>query len=137
MRFRGRNRMHSEPQTHSFNDIMFFLMFFFLIVATLANPSAIKILLPKAKGEKIVARKPIELYIDASLNYYIDKNMVPIDQLEAQLKTRVDAAKAANPNEDPLVKLYVDRTITIQTVAEVMDMGNRLNIKILLALQPH
>jgi biopolymer transport protein ExbD len=116
---------------------MFFLMFFFLIVATLANPSAIKILLPKAKGEKIVARKPIELYIDANLTYYIDKNMVPIDQLEAQLKTRVDAAKVANPNEDPLVKLYVDRTITIQTVAEVMDMGNRLNIKILLALQPH
>jgi biopolymer transport protein ExbD len=116
---------------------MFFLMFFFLIVATLANPSAIKILLPKAKGEKIVARKPIELFIDGSLNYYIDKTAIPLDQLEAQLKTRVDAAKALNPKEDPLVKLYADRTVTIQTVAEIMDMGNRLNIKILLALQPH
>ena len=137
MRFRGRNRVHSEPQTHSFNDIMFFLMFFFLIVATLANPSAIKILLPKAKGEKIVARKPIELFIDGSLNYYIDKTSVPTDLLETELKVKVDAAKALNPKEDPLVKLYVDRTVTIQTVAEVMDIGNRLNIKILLALQPH
>lgn len=134
MKFRNRSRLHSEVQTHAFNDIMFFLMMFFLIAATLANPSAIKIVLPKAKGEKTIVRKPIELSIDANLNYYIGKKQIPIEQLQAELE-QVIANEKANGNDAPVVKLFVDKDVTMQTAAEVMDIGATLNVKMLLALQ--
>lgn len=134
MKFRGRNRMHSEVQTHAFNDIMFFLMMFFLIAATLANPSAIKLTLPKAKGEKSIVRKPIELSIDANLNYYIGKTPVPYEELEAALSQVIETEKA-NGNEEPVVKLFVDQSVTMQKAAEIMDIGANLNVKMLLALQ--
>lgn len=126
--------MHSEVQTHAFNDIMFFLMMFFLIAATLANPSAIKLTLPKAKGEKSIVRKPIELSIDANLVYYIGKTAVPYDQLETTL-AQIIADEKLNGNEEPVVKLFVDQSVTMQTAAEVMDIGANLNVKMLLALQ--
>lgn len=134
MKFRGRNRMHSEVQTHAFNDIMFFLMMFFLIAATLANPSAIKLTLPKAKGEKSIVRKPIELSIDANLNYYIGKTPVPYEELEVALSQVIETEKA-NGNEEPVVKLFVDQSVTMQKAAEIMDIGANLNVKMLLALQ--
>ncbi|MEI6311052.1 MAG: biopolymer transporter ExbD [Bacteroidota bacterium] len=134
MKFRGRNRMHSEVQTHAFNDIMFFLMMFFLIAATLANPSAIKLTLPKAKGEKSIVRKPIELSIDANLIYYIGKTPVPYEELEAALSQVIETEKA-NGNQDPVVKLFVDQSVTMQKAAEIMDIGANLNVKMLLALQ--
>ena len=134
MKFRGRNRMHSEVQTHAFNDIMFFLMMFFLIAATLANPSAIKLTLPKAKGEKSIVRKPIELSIDANLIYYIGKTPVPYEELETALSQVIETEKA-NGNQEPVVKLYVDQSVTMQKAAEIMDIGANLNIKMLLALQ--
>lgn len=129
MKFRSRNRMHSEVNTHSFNDIMFFLMLFFLIASTLAHPSAIKLLLPKAKGEKTVTRNPIEVSIAADTTYYIGKNQVTFEQLETVLKDSVQGL------EDPVVKLQVDRNITMQKAAEVMDIGARLKVKMVLALQ--
>ncbi len=134
MKFRGRNRMHSEVQTHAFNDIMFFLMMFFLIAATLANPSAIKLTLPKAKGEKSIVRKPIELSIDANLTYYIGKTPVPYEELEAALSQVIETEKA-NGNQEPVVKLFVDQSVTMQKAAEIMDIGANLNVKMLLALQ--
>ena len=45
--------------TESLNDIMFFLLLFFLIISTLANPNVIKLLLPKsAKSTLIPPRFP-------------------------------------------------------------------------------
>ena len=42
-------RFHAEVATSSLSDIMFFLLLFFLIISTLANPNVIKMTLPKSK----------------------------------------------------------------------------------------
>ncbi|NCW87747.1 MAG: biopolymer transporter ExbD, partial [Chitinophagia bacterium] len=47
MRFRKKRTQESEVFTDSLNDILFILLMFFLIVATLANPNVIKVGLPK------------------------------------------------------------------------------------------
>jgi biopolymer transport protein ExbD len=129
MRFRGKNRMHSEINTHSFNDIMFFLMLFFLIVATMSHPSVLKVLLPKAKGEVQVIKQPLEVSIAADTTYYINKTKLSFEQLEPAI---LDSVKG---NEEIVIKLQVDRNITMQKAAEVMDIGARNNIKMSLALQ--
>ena len=42
-------RFHAEVATSSLSDIMFFLLLFFLIISTLANPNVIRMTLPKSK----------------------------------------------------------------------------------------
>ncbi|MEO7487093.1 MAG: biopolymer transporter ExbD, partial [Ferruginibacter sp.] len=41
----------AEVDTGPLNDILFILMFFFLIISTLANPNVIKLSNPKAKSD--------------------------------------------------------------------------------------
>jgi len=43
-----RKHRESEVSTDSLNDIMFFLLLFFLILSTMVSPNAIKVNLPKA-----------------------------------------------------------------------------------------
>ena len=44
-------RSHPELHAGALNDILFILLFFFLIVSTLANPNVIKLSQPKAKSD--------------------------------------------------------------------------------------
>ena len=48
-----RSRLKSHPELHAgaLNDILFILLFFFLIVSTLANPNVIKLSQPKSKSD--------------------------------------------------------------------------------------
>jgi biopolymer transport protein ExbD len=108
---------------------MFFLMLFFLIVATMSHPSVLKVLLPKAKGEVQVIKQPLEVSIAADTTYYINKTKLSFEQLEPAI---LDSVKG---NEEIVIKLQVDRNITMQKAAEVMDIGARNNIKMSLALQ--
>jgi len=48
MKIGRRRREEAEVESSAMNDIMFFLMLFFLIASTLANPNVINITLPKA-----------------------------------------------------------------------------------------
>ena len=52
MNLRRRHREDAEVESSSLNDIMFFLLLFFLIASTLANPNVIKIMLPCPTGTK-------------------------------------------------------------------------------------
>ncbi|HEX2683537.1 MAG TPA: biopolymer transporter ExbD, partial [Ferruginibacter sp.] len=51
MNFRRRGKGHQELHAGALNDILFILLFFFLIVSTLANPNVIKLSQPKAKSD--------------------------------------------------------------------------------------
>ncbi|RZK29379.1 MAG: biopolymer transporter ExbD, partial [Hymenobacter sp.] len=59
MNLSRRRHASSHVETSSMNDIMFFLMLFFLIVSTMVNPNVIKLLLPNAKSSKQVMKQPI------------------------------------------------------------------------------
>ncbi|HEV7230987.1 MAG TPA: biopolymer transporter ExbD, partial [Bacteroidia bacterium] len=69
MNLRRRTKEHAEVSTESLNDIMFFLLLFFLIVAILGNPNVIKLMLPNSKKTSNVIKKPLELTIDKDHNY--------------------------------------------------------------------
>ena len=73
MQLRRPRREHAEVSTESLNDIMFFLLLFFLIVSTLANPNVIKLLLPESKQTQALAKKQILLQVTADHQYYIDQ----------------------------------------------------------------
>ncbi|HOY94202.1 MAG TPA: biopolymer transporter ExbD [Catalimonadaceae bacterium] len=127
MNLRRRTKETAEVSTESLNDIMFFLLLFFLIVSTLVNPNVIKLFLPNAKQSPQMAKQPITLSVTAAKEYYINKVPVGFDNLESTLKTEL--SKLA----EPTVVLRLDKSLTIQDLADVMSVGEHLKVKMVLA----
>jgi len=127
MKYRRRSRLSSEVNASSLNDIMFFLLLFFLIVSTLVNPSVIKILLPKASNAQALSKQQVTITITKDLQYYIDNTPVPFDDLEAQLGQKVSTIP------DATVVIRADKELQLQDVVNILEMGNRLKVKMILA----
>lgn len=119
--------MTSEVSTSSLSDIMFFLMLFFLIISTLVNPSVIKLILPKSEAGKAVAKQTITVSVDAEKKFYINNAPVAYEQLEQQLATQ------ALKMQDPTVVLRADNTLPVQIIVDLISIGNKLKIKMVLA----
>src|SRR5512140_1408928 len=86
-----KRKKHFKPEvaTSSLNDIMFFLLLFFLIVSTLANPNVIKLLLPSSKAAQTLNKQQITVSVTKDKNFFIDNQPIAFDQLESILKTRI------------------------------------------------
>lgn len=123
-------RASAEVNTSAMNDIMFFLLLFFLIASTVTNPNVIKLMLPKSSSGQAVSKKTITVSITKDLRYYVDKKEVPVDQLANALQTYTKMA------DQLTIVLYVDKTVAIQDVVQVMDTAQKLNIKLVLATEP-
>ncbi len=124
------SRASAEVHTSAMNDIMFFLLLFFLIASTVTNPNVIKLMLPKSSSGQAVSKKTITVSVTQDLRYYVEKKEVPVDALQATL------ANYKNIASELTIVLHVDRTVAIQDVVQVMDIAQKLNIKLVLATEP-
>lgn len=127
MKIRRKARFAPEVFTHSLNDIMFFLLLFFLIISTMSNPNVIKLMLPKASSSQQVYKKQITLSVDEQKNYFIDKDQIPAGQLETEL-----AGIFTNVEERTIV-LRVDKNLAVQDLVDVLEVGAKLDIKMVMA----
>jgi len=111
------------------NDIMFFLLLFFLIIATMSNANIIKILLPKSDTTSQMAKQPLTLTVTEDLRYYVNSNEIAAAQLEGAL------ADAVKRNEDPTVVLRIAKSLTVQDLVDVMSIAAKLNLKMVLSTE--
>jgi len=126
-----RNKPSAEVHTAALNDIMFFLMLFFLLASAVANPQVVKLLLPRSSaGEQSVAKKTMTVSITADLQYHVDKQTVPLDALEATIQSQMVTG------EELTIMLYADSSVPIQNVISVMDVANKNGVKLVLATEP-
>jgi len=131
MNLRKRKRGASaEVHTSAMNDIMFFLLLFFLIASTVANPNVIKLMLPKSSSGKSISKKTIVVSITQDLKYYVEKKEIPVANLSSTLEGYKKLA------EEVTIVLYVEKTVSIQDVVQVMDVAQKLNMKLVLATEP-
>jgi biopolymer transport protein ExbD len=131
MNLRKRHRgVSAEVHTSAMNDIMFFLLLFFLIASTVTNPNVVKLLLPKSSSGKSVSKKTINVSISKDLQYTVDKKVVAVNDLPTVLGGYKKMATELT------IVLYVDKTVAIQDVVAVMDISQKLNIKMVLATEP-
>ncbi len=130
MNLRRRQRPHAEVHTSALNDIMFFLLLFFLIASTVTNPNVIKLLLPKSDSGQSVSKKTITVAVDKNLQYFIEKQPVTLDQLSPRIQGYLKQV------QELTIVLYVDRTVAIQDVVQIMDISNKLGVKLVLATEP-
>jgi len=91
------------------------------------------VLLPQAKtSEKVVVKKQVNLTITADHRYYVNQKEVPFENVEAQLAIILTSKKAG---EDVIVLLHADKTLNLQDVVSVIDIGNKLKVKMVLFTQ--
>ena len=134
MRIERRKNRIVEVYTSSLNDIMFFLLLFFLIISTMVTPAAIRVLLPNASAsEQIATKKNIHLIVTRDLEYFINDRAITKEEIEPALIAEITEAKKTE--EEINVLLQADRTLSLQDVVDVIDIGNRLQIKMVLFTQ--
>lgn len=129
MNLKKRRAFHDEDAMAAMNDIMFFLLLFFLIIATMSNANVIKIMLPKSDNKTQMAKQPLTLTVTEELKYYVNSNEVPANLLEGAL------ADAVKRNEDPTVVLRIAKNLTVQDLVDVMSIAARLNLKMVLSTE--
>ena len=130
MNLRNKNRRPAvEVHTSALNDIMFFLLLFFLLASAVVNPNVVKLFLPRSSSGQAVPQKTINVSITKDLEYFVEKEKVPYEQLFS----RIEAYQKVSP--DMTVILFADRTIAIENVVELTDIANKLKIKLVLATE--
>ncbi|HEY1062461.1 MAG: biopolymer transporter ExbD [Sphingobacteriales bacterium 17-39-43] len=129
MNLRKRQRGNVEVHTSALNDIMFFLLLFFLLASAVANPNVVKLFLPRSSSGQSIPQKTINVSITKDLEYYVEKKQVDA----ANLLQSIEVYQKAAP--DLTIILYADRTIAIENVIELTDIANKLKVKLVLATE--
>ncbi|HEY1112191.1 MAG TPA: biopolymer transporter ExbD [Chitinophagaceae bacterium] len=129
MNIRRKLRAHTEVHTGPLNDILFILLLFFLIAATLANPNVIKLSQPKAKSDT-KAKQTVVVSIDANKSYFVGTQKVVGDSaMKLALLPLIQKEK-----QDPTVVINADKTVPLEYVVGVMRIARELGAKTVLAV---
>ena len=128
MKLRRKKRFEAEVATSSLNDIMFFLLLFFLIISTIANPNVIKVLLPKAEKSQTLNKKQYALSVKENKEYYFERELIDPTNLEQVLKEKTAGV------EDPTIVLRMDAKLNIQDLVDILSIGTRLKIRIVMII---
>lgn len=127
MNIKGRNKVSPEFSMSSMTDIVFLLLVFFMLTAN--SPNALDLLLPKAKG-KSTNTQNVSVSINKNLKYFIDKTEVDPANMEADLQ------QALKGIENPTIILRVEESVPIENAVTVMDIANKNQYKLILAVRP-
>ena len=130
MAIKRNRRFHAEVATSSLSDIMFFLLLFFLIISTLANPNVIKMTLPKSEQNEKTNKQHISLSVSEDKLYYVDKQQVGFEELEAALLAKMGDAK------DKTVIVRIPYNLQVQDLVDLLQIGVKNNLKFVIATSP-
>ena len=128
MALRSKNKVSAAFSMSSMTDIVFLLLIFFMLTSTLVTTNALDLVLPNSTAQT-VKKQRVSVSINENFEYFIDKESVELKYIEAQL---ID--KLAGQDEQVVV-LRVDKSVSIEYAVEVMDIAYRNKFKIVLATQ--
>lgn len=129
MNLRGRNKVSADFNMSSMTDIVFLLLIFFMLTSTMVTTNALDLVLPKAKG-KTDSNKNIAVSINKKLEFFIDKEPVSETELETKLLSLFSADKTK------AIILRAEEGVPIEKAVNVLDIANRNQIKVVLAVRP-
>ncbi len=129
MNIRKSIRHQPELHTSALNDVLFILLFFFLIIATLANPNVIKLMNPKANSDT-KAKQTVVVSIDANQMFYVGTQRVNVEELEQLIAEKV----AKSTDGEPTVVINADKLATADNIVAVMRSAQALKVKTVLSV---
>ena len=128
MKLKGRNKVSPEFSMSSMTDIVFLLLIFFMLTAN--SPNALDLLLPRARG-KSTNTQNVSVTINKNLEYFVNNQQINGEYIEIELK------KALEGQENPTIILRAEESVAIKEAVNVMDIANRNNYKVILAVRPN
>ena len=131
MAIKRNKRFHAEVATSALSDIMFFLLLFFLIISTLANPNVIKVPLPKSNSNETTNKKHVTLTVTVDKKYYIYKEEITKAQIRARLVAETKKLK------DETVVIRIPGESQVQELVDLLDIAIDENLKIIINTGQH
>lgn len=126
MNIRRRLKAHSEVHTGPLNDILFILLLFFLIAATLANPNLKRVNNPRGSKDTR-AKQNIIVSIDQLNNFYIGQQPVPSEMLDSLLKLQIENARKSV--DTPSVIINADTATSYGEVFRIINIAAKYKAK--------
>ena len=129
MALKSRNKVSADFNMSSMTDIVFLLLIFFMLTSTLVTQNALELVLPQSSS-KNTDTTSLSVSIekkDKIINYYIDKEKVEFEKLEAKLIIKLREAK------DKGIVLNADKSVEIEHVVKVMEIAYNNKFKLVLA----
>lgn len=123
MNLRKRLKGGQELHAGALNDILFILLFFFLIVSTLANPNVIKLSTPKAKSDT-KAKQSVIVNIKVTGEYIINGKTISLPDMKNFIQPYLlkDSAQAT-------IAINADKTVPLENVVAVMRVARELGAR--------
>lgn len=112
----------TELDTGPLNDILFILMFFFLIISTMANPNVIKVSNPRATSEA-KAKQSVIVSINKEKELYVGQEKIVFDSLESVLRSRLPIGDSLIK---PAVVINADSLVSWGDIVKIMEVAKKL-----------
>lgn len=121
----------------SMTDVIFLLLIFFMVTSTFVFPTALEVNLPPS-SEQTAIKPSTRVYIDRSMKLYAtmgsgEPQEMTLEELMAFLQLNASSAEGA---EAEYIAVYADEEVTYGRLVEVLDMGARFNLRMVLATKP-
>ena len=127
MNIRRKLKAHGEIHTGPLNDILFIMLLFFLIAATLANPNLVRVNNPRgAKDTR--AKQNIIVTIDKNHQYFIGQQPIESALLDTLLKAQIDASRRMV--DTPSVVVNADTVAYYGEVFRIMNAAKKHGAKV-------
>ncbi|MDQ6845238.1 MAG: biopolymer transporter ExbD [Bacteroidota bacterium] len=111
----------TELDTGPLNDILFILMFFFLIISTLANPNVIKMNNPHATSDT-KAKQSVIVSINKNRDIFVGQQKINFDSLESLLQRQLHVGDSLKP----AVVINADSLVSWGDIVRIMQVAKKL-----------
>lgn len=134
MALKRRNKINPNFSMASMTDVIFLLLIFFMITATVVMPNSIKLTLPQSKKES--SAQPLSrVVINEKLDYFVafgneKERQVPFEQIASFLQ------ESQEKSPDMYVALYADETVQYKEIVKILDIANRNHYKMVIVTHP-
>jgi biopolymer transport protein ExbD len=122
LRKRKRLELRTGIELAPFVDILFLLVTYFLMNATLANNPAIKIELPKSDTSQAAETQPLVVLINQENQIFVNEKNVPLKELGREVTSLI------KDKEKDQVIIRGDKKSSYQIVISVMDELNKAGV---------
>ena len=133
MNLRSKNKISASFNMSSMTDIVFLLLIFFMLTSTLVSSNVLDLLLPSSKSqaiEKQVTSIEIKDQTNNEVLYHVNGNEIKLKNIEAKLLS------IFKKQDDKSIVLYVDKSVAVNHVVKILELGSRNKFKIVLATDP-
>ncbi len=129
MNLRPKSRVSAEFSMSSMTDIVFLLLIFFIIISSVVKDPGLRLILPKGVKHRVV-NEVVHVSVDENLTYAINKDIISLERLPSALEAVLNSKPGAT------VSIRGDKNVKYDYVMELVMIADRLDAKVVLALDP-